>query len=177
MEEQIKRLIRQGETDTSITQMTGASYATINNLRNQITREEKKKWKHIKPFKESINIGELKTFCTDHLAYLLDIGFRVMVDDNYMTIFNDNKGRAWNERTFIWNDVKDDIIPFLIIIKEKFNYKTVYLDYYMDENGPNFLAGINTSKLDIDNLINDSIEDIKIANNIYLENIYIKLNE
>ena len=60
MDEQIKRLIRQGETNTSITLMTGASYATINNLRNQINRDEKKKWKHIKPFKESINIGELK---------------------------------------------------------------------------------------------------------------------
>jgi uncharacterized protein YerC len=41
MDEQIKRLIKQGETDTSIGLMTGASYATINNLRNQISREIK----------------------------------------------------------------------------------------------------------------------------------------
>jgi uncharacterized protein YerC len=49
MNEQIKRLIRQGESNTSITLMTGASYATINNLRNQLNFEEKvKKIKKIK---------------------------------------------------------------------------------------------------------------------------------
>jgi hypothetical protein len=49
MNEQIKRLIKQGESNTSITLMTGASYATINNLRNQLNFEEKvKKIKKIK---------------------------------------------------------------------------------------------------------------------------------
>jgi uncharacterized protein YerC len=49
MNEQIKRLIRQGESNTSITLMTGASYATINNLRNQLNFEEKvKKIKKLK---------------------------------------------------------------------------------------------------------------------------------
>jgi len=43
MNEQIKRLIRQGESNTSITLMTGASYATINNLRNQLNFEQKVK--------------------------------------------------------------------------------------------------------------------------------------
>lgn len=41
MDEQIKRLIRQGESNTSITLMTGTSYATINNLRNQLNFEKK----------------------------------------------------------------------------------------------------------------------------------------
>ncbi len=36
MNEQIKRLIKQGENNKSITLMTGASYATINNLRNEL---------------------------------------------------------------------------------------------------------------------------------------------
>jgi len=49
MNEQIKRLIRQGESNTSITLMTGASYAAINNLRNQLNFEEKvKKIKKLK---------------------------------------------------------------------------------------------------------------------------------
>ena len=49
MNEQIKRLIKQGESNTSITLMTGASYATINNLRNQLNFEEKvKKIKKLK---------------------------------------------------------------------------------------------------------------------------------
>jgi uncharacterized protein YerC len=43
MNEQIKRLIKQGESNTSITLMTGASYATINNLRNELNFEEKVK--------------------------------------------------------------------------------------------------------------------------------------
>jgi len=34
MNEQIKRLIKQGESNTSITLMTGASY--VNNLRNEL---------------------------------------------------------------------------------------------------------------------------------------------
>jgi hypothetical protein len=53
MNEQIKRLIKQGESNTSITLMTGASYATINNLRNELNFEEKtKKIKNFKKFKE-----------------------------------------------------------------------------------------------------------------------------
>jgi uncharacterized protein YerC len=49
MNEQIKRLIKQGESNTSITLMTGVSYATIDNLRNQLNFEEKvKKIKKIK---------------------------------------------------------------------------------------------------------------------------------
>jgi uncharacterized protein YerC len=43
MNEQIKRLIKQGESNTSITLMTGASYVTINNLRNELNFEEKTK--------------------------------------------------------------------------------------------------------------------------------------
>ena len=50
MDEQIKQLIRQGESNTNITLMTGASYATINNLRNQLNFE--KKIIKIKKFKE-----------------------------------------------------------------------------------------------------------------------------
>lgn len=53
MNEQIKRLIKQGETDSSISLMTGASYATINNLRNELNFEKKtKKIKNFKKFKE-----------------------------------------------------------------------------------------------------------------------------
>ena len=48
MNEQIKRLIKQGESNTSITLMTGASYAVINNLRNQLNFEKIKKIKKLK---------------------------------------------------------------------------------------------------------------------------------
>jgi hypothetical protein len=41
MNEQIKRLIKQGESNTSITLMTGVSY--VNNLRNELNFEKRQK--------------------------------------------------------------------------------------------------------------------------------------
>lgn len=172
MEEQIKRLIRQGETDTSITKMTGASYTTINNIRNTIIREEKKKWKHIKPFKESIELihDKLKSFCRENLAYLLDEGFSVSVNDKYITIFYDNRRKNWKERPFDWLDVSDDIIPFLILFKDKFKYKRIFISYYnVDDNDVINFSDMESQVFNIDTLIGSNIDDLKNIESINIE--------
>jgi hypothetical protein len=68
---------------------------------------------------------ELKKFCKDHLAYLIDRGFKFDVDvtplsntDAEITITNDE---GW----FLWKDVEDDIIPFLQMLDRKYKVKSV----------------------------------------------------
>lgn len=150
MEEQIKRLIRQGETDTSITQMTGASYATINNLRNTIIREDKKEFNNfIKKQFESYNTPvEIKWIDkNDKLIGLFK------VDDKIYQINCINKGsNVWTYKFYLYDIEKNEFNPELT------NFKTGKLsvlstirkgmDYLINTKNPNGLifATIDSSE-------------------------------
>ena len=69
--------------------------------------------KHLKRFNESINEYDLKDYCETHLAYLMDEGLEVKIDDYEgdlsvaLYLYQSNgHGRPWSE-------IKDQIIPFL----------------------------------------------------------------
>lgn len=82
--------------------------------------------KYLKRFNESVDFEErLKDFCETHLAYLLDEGFEVVLQDlnetydSEITVKRDDKG------TFTWNEVKDHIVPFIIHLNKEYKlYKT-----------------------------------------------------
>jgi hypothetical protein len=82
--------------------------------------------KYLKRFNESVDFQErLKDFCETHLAYLLDEGFEVVLQDlnetydSEITVKRDDKG------TFTWNEVKDHIVPFIIHLNKEYKlYKT-----------------------------------------------------
>jgi len=69
--------------------------------------------KYLKKFNESSVADELKEFCEEYLAYLIDDGFSINTTDRALTIFN-------NE-FFKYSDIKDHFIPFINILSE--NYK------------------------------------------------------
>jgi hypothetical protein len=92
--------------------------------------------KHLKKFNEAFitvdGYYELKKFCKDHLAYIIDKGFTFVVDatplsntDVEITISNDE---GW----FLWEEVEDDIIPFLQMLDRKYKIKSVVFT----NNGP-----------------------------------------
>ena len=68
--------------------------------------------KHLKRFNESINEYDLKDYCETHLAYLMDEGLEVRIDDYEgdlsvaLYLFKSGQGRPWSE-------IKDQIMPFL----------------------------------------------------------------
>ncbi len=74
--------------------------------------------KHLKRFNESKEL-DLKEFCDENLAFLLDKGFHVSCNGIHgygyyeVTIYK-------NMNNFKWNDVKYDIIPFILLLNEKF---------------------------------------------------------
>ena len=82
--------------------------------------------KYLKRFNESVDFQErLKDFCETHLAYLLDEGFEVVLndlDETYdceITVKRDDKG------TFTWDEVKDHIVPFIIHLNKEYElYKS-----------------------------------------------------
>lgn len=85
--------------------------------------------KHLKKFNEAFitvdGYYELKKFCRDHLAYLIDRNFNFLVEatplsnsDLVITITNEE---GW----FLWKEVEDDIIPFLQMLDRKYKVKSV----------------------------------------------------
>ena len=77
--------------------------------------------KYLKKYNESVSFeNQLETFCKENLAYLIDEGYYVgldeeVEDEDYLRITFTNMGKNFN-----WNDIKEDFIPFLELLKEKY---------------------------------------------------------
>lgn len=79
--------------------------------------------KYLKKFliTEKVDVDELQNFCNDNLAFLIDEGFKVEINQfnakGYIAIllrkFDGNK-------IFNWSDYKEDIISFIEYLFEKY---------------------------------------------------------
>ncbi len=83
--------------------------------------------KYLKNFNESKvselyhNVIELRKFCKDYLAYLIDVGFDINVS-------NSAHGREYystisiysNKENFNFKDIENDFIPFIILLNKKY---------------------------------------------------------
>ena len=85
--------------------------------------------KHLKKFNESNSIENLKDFCENCLAYLLDDGYELFVDDlvglprtypSHFRILFCEENRSHIE----WNNIKDRFIPFLTLLNKNYNIIT-----------------------------------------------------
>jgi hypothetical protein len=82
---------------------------------------------YLKRFLEKVD--DLQKFCNDNLAYLIDEGFNVEVTyglgrEKY-TCIEITKIQDINSRkisVFNWEDYKQDIIPFIEYLYEKYNF-------------------------------------------------------
>lgn len=86
--------------------------------------------RYLKSFRESvINSDDLQDFCDTYLAYLLDDGFKVVIDNkmykDFITIrltqSSDTSNPLQSDEPFIWDSIKDHYVPFLQILSR--NYK------------------------------------------------------
>jgi len=110
--------------------------------------------KYLKLF-EGTRTAELKQFCNDNLAYLIDNNFNFVVrvsreaqiqsDSNFQTTIKypsnnrydtiivekfTNSLKTSNE-VFDFNKFSDDLIPFILFLSEKYGIKGIL---YLDEN-------------------------------------------
>jgi hypothetical protein len=72
-------------------------------------------------------ISNLEKICNESLAYLIDEGFTISIKDNkvnYQAI-EINISKVGKESYFIWSEVKDDIIPLLELLSEKYEFEEV----------------------------------------------------
>lgn len=78
--------------------------------------------KYLKKFliKESVDIEEVQDFCDNALAYLIDEGFSVEINQfngkGYISILL----KIPND-VFYWSEYKDDIIPFIEYLYERYD--------------------------------------------------------
>ena len=114
--------------------------------------------KHLKRFNESLNEYDLKDYCETNLAYLMDEGLEVRIDDYEGDLSVDLYLYQSNGHGRPWSEIKDQIMPFLYRLNkvyeinsledgsDKFivvqvsqgNYsKELYLSYDELENLPN----------------------------------------
>ena len=87
--------------------------------------------RYLRRFNESIT-DDLEIFCKENLAYLIDEGFKVDVGIykiGYSDSMLDNQVKIEihnfyfpNWTKFTWDDVKDDVIPFLEILRDKYSF-------------------------------------------------------
>ena len=81
--------------------------------------------KHLRRYNESsedLTREEVQDFCEINLAYLMDEGLKVFVDEfGYGVILSLKDVDQMNRK---WIDIKDQIIPFLIRLKNEYDLKT-----------------------------------------------------
>lgn len=92
--------------------------------------------KYLKKFNESVDdtLMELQDFCETSLAYLLDDDFEVNVTRirpkrlNYFSISigkSVKESRILQLQVFKWDDIKDQIIPFLTHLSKRHELKSL----------------------------------------------------
>lgn len=98
--------------------------------------------KHLKSFNESVDkdkLLQLKDFCENYLAYLIDDDFIIAVKDSYFdrrdpwSTNKELKGNYQNNEAIIiikhtdsffkWDSVSDSILPFLQMLSKQYSIK------------------------------------------------------
>lgn len=112
--------------------------------------------KHIREFNDEKRIAELKNLCDTYLAYLIDQGFKVEVFP-FMESTYDKIKFTYECGEFSWDNlgtktpfIKDDFIPFLQMLKEKyyFEYLIITDKHYKEHR----VRIVDNNKLDLESL-------------------------
>ncbi len=143
------------------------------------------KWiKIFEDYNDNDIVTEIQNLSNDYLAYLIDKGFKVIVpwnrdDSCHIFIGNINTSvgnfinfnHNMNTVGIKWSDIKDDIIPFITILKDKYNVNNYIRLKKLDTRDQKVGAGVSYN-ITLEDIIEDNLEDI---DNIYYIRITIEL--
>ena len=129
--------------------------------------------KHLRRFNESVEAHkDLQDFCEMNLAYLMDEGLRVFVDeiDDYPLDLILSFRSVENKN---WSVIKDHIIPFFIRLQRKYEFDSnIEFDIIFYNGGD---VGTYTDYSTTDNIINDVINRDWTKDNPYYKIRSIKI--
>jgi hypothetical protein len=136
--------------------------------------------KYIKLFEEKTitRTAELKKFCDDNLAYLIDNNFYFSVkvsrealiqsDSNFQSTIKYTSSKRYDTIVvekkfpvaFDFDEFSDDLVPFILFISEKYGIRSIL---YLDEKHKVKWPAISTEEYnDIDDLDLSSLDNTKI---------------
>lgn len=136
--------------------------------------------KYIKLFEEKsiTRTAELKQFCDDNLAYLIDNSFyfsvkvsrdaQIQSDSNFQNTIKYTSSKRYDTIVvekkfpvaFNFDEFSDDLVPFILFISEKYGIKSIL---YLDEKHKVKWPTISTEEYnDIDNIDLSSLDNTKI---------------
>jgi hypothetical protein len=136
--------------------------------------------KYLKKFliTERVDLDELQSFCDNTLVELIDEGFKVEINQfngkGYIAILL-RKFHGDRNDIFSWSDYKDDIIPFIEYLYEKYNCEERIS--IIDKHNASTQLKIANPKLGYHNkteIIKDYLERIKI--DYLLSGIFFYIN-
>ena len=139
--------------------------------------------KHLRNFNEDINIEDIKSKIENNIAYLLDLGYKVEIDNNKNEI--DIKSIVNPNEEFIWDNIKDDIIPMLMLITEEYEKVKVTfwfscyeeVEYIKNPTKKQLNNEYGCYIFDLDDLLEDNVEYLQDVCEVdYITIISIKLN-
>jgi hypothetical protein len=123
--------------------------------------------KYIRKFNEGKNItDELKGFCSENLAYLIDGGFHILystgfIMQDYYTGVSINKMVDNSYKIFNWHDIRDDVIPFFDILSRKYIVSDITFSLLIKINSEAY--GLKKDIfVKLDDIIGDNLEDYDI---------------
>ena len=123
--------------------------------------------KHIRKFNEGKNVtDELKGFCSENLAYLIDGGFHILystgfIMQDYYTGVSINKMVDNSYKIFNWHDIRDDVIPFFDILSRKYIVSDITFSLLIKINSEAY--GLKKDiMVKLDDIIGDNLEDYDI---------------
>lgn len=125
---------------------------------------------------------ELKKFCTENLAYLIDNNFSFIVrvsreaqiqsDSNFQTTIKYPSNSKYDtiiveklitskvySEVFDFNEFSDDLVPFILFLNEKYGINSIF---YLDENRRVKWPGISREEYNSDDIDLSSLDDKKI---------------
>lgn len=96
-----------------------------------------------------VDYNEFKELCEAYLSYISDMGFIVRViqlkSESAICIRNNNENSDYS-----WNDIKDDLIPFLTILNNQYKISDIKFGYTRSDLASYEINDIITDSIDID---------------------------
>lgn len=107
------------------------------------------------------DFAKLREFCEENLAYLIDEGYFVGVENlgDYSKIRFTFRGK-----NIIWNDIKDDFSPFLELLREKYDIDNRETEEVLVWARPEKKSDGSHYYFSIDELLNDKMENCGYPN-------------
>ncbi len=119
------------------------------------------------------NNDELKEMADSYLAYLIDEGFETAVNLDYNGVVTTNTClHIFRVEGFKWNNVKDQIIPFLSMLSKEYRFSELVLyGFYGNFTPKVFRKDGRYSSQSLSDLLSDKISPLEKMKQIKIHGI------